>query len=624
MNRWAPRMILTLLVTGISTAALAAGDHQALNLGPFTLESGITLPNTKLSYVTHGRLNADKSNAILLGTYYGGDHHGYDFLIGPGKALDPTQHFIIVTDMFGNGLSSSPSNTAAPMDGPRFPGITIRDNVRAAHALTSGRFGIRRLRAVMGYSMGAQQALQWAVSYPDSVVDVVAWCGAAREYPQGLARLAAAKTALVSDPAFNGGNYRKPPLQGLKAFGRYWAPWSFSAEWFRLQLHQQLGQATLEEHLRGHWDAFYSQVDANNILAVTDAWMRHDIGDTPGFQGDHEKALAAIRARVLLMPCASDLYFPAEDAQRDAAFIPNATVRPIPSAWGHLAGLGINPADNLFIGQAISGFLEPVRKMFGRPQPVTLRGYDRHAMEPFMTRDGRYLLFNNSNDPSVNTNLHFAERIDDLTFQYRGELQGVNTKALEGVPAMDRDGTFYFVSTRDYGQTLSTIYRGRFAQGQVTAVELVPGVSRKVPGLVNFDVDVSPDGETLYFVDAMFARGAPQTADLVIARRKGGSFERTTDSAAILRQVNSDALEYAPSISADGLMLLFTRVPVGFTQPPAIYVSHRDNAASPFGKPEKVEGLGAFVEASTLSPDERAFYYHRKDGKRLSIYRATR
>ena len=163
---------------------------------------------------------------------------------------------------------------------------------------------------------------------------------------------------------------------------------------------------------------------------------------------------------------------------------------------------------------------------FGHPKRVTLAGYDGDAMEPFVTRDGRFLLFNNRNDPSVNTELHFAERIDDLTFRYRGELKGVNTPALEGVPTVDRHNTLYFVSTRSYDSTLSTVYRGAFNLGQVSAIELVPGISRKEPRLINFDVDVNLEGDTLYFVDAKFGRNGPETADTVIARRAGAGFQR--------------------------------------------------------------------------------------------------
>ena len=114
-------------------AAIAEGDHRIFDLGNFELESGAVLPNARLSYVTHGELNADRSNVILTPSAYGGDHHGYDFLIGPGKALDPEKYFIVATDMFSNGLSSSPSNTPPPFDGPRFPEIAIRDNINAGY-----------------------------------------------------------------------------------------------------------------------------------------------------------------------------------------------------------------------------------------------------------------------------------------------------------------------------------------------------------------------------------------------------------------------------------------------------------------------------------------------------------
>ena len=163
---------------------------------------------------------------------------------------------------------------------------------------------------------------------------------------------------------------------------------------------------------------------------------------------------------------------------------------------------------------------------------MTIVGYDDHAMEPFLTRDGRYLLFNNLNAAPANTDLHFAERVDALTFRYRGPLAGVNTPALEGVATVDRSSTIYFVSPRAYESTFSTLYRGKLSDGTVTGVELIPGVSRKEPGIVNFDVEVSPDGDTLYFVDARFGRSGPETADIVIAERRGTGFARRPDSAA--------------------------------------------------------------------------------------------
>ena len=202
----------------------------------------------------------------------------------------------------------------------------------------------------------------------------------------------------------------------------------------------------------------------------------------------------------------------------------------------------------------------PEYRAFQHPERVTIAGYSGDAMEPFVTHDGRYLLFNNRNDPSVNTNLHYAERVDDLHFTYRGEIQGVNTDALEGVPSLSCDGTLYFVSTRSYGSTFSTIYRARFAKGVAINVELVPGISRRTPGWVNFDAEISAGGETLYSVDSQFKNGMPATADIFIAKKHGDVFERVPDSDDVLKLVNTKALEYAPAISSDGLELFFTRV----------------------------------------------------------------
>jgi hypothetical protein len=259
---------------------------------------------------------------------------------------------------------------------------------------------------------------------------------------------------------------------------------------------------------------------------------------------------------------------------------------------------------------------------FGNPERITIRGYGDHAMEPFITRDGRYLFFNNSNDPSVNTNLHYGERIDDLTFKYKGEVAGANTQALEGVPTMDKKGAFYFVSTRSYKETLSTIYHGRFSGGAVTGVKIVEGISEKTPGRVNFDVEVSADGRTLYFVDGVFSgKPTPDKADIAIAVRGGAGFRRLVGSAEFLKNINTDALEYAACISPDELELFFTRVG---KNGPVIYRSTRKTVAQPFDPPERVAAIKSFVEAPSLSHDGRSLYYHLKEGDRFVIYRVTR
>ena len=261
---------------------------------------------------------------------------------------------------------------------------------------------------------------------------------------------------------------------------------------------------------------------------------------------------------------------------------------------------------------------------FVEPEPVAILGYSGHAMEPFATRDGLYLLFNNLNQPSENTNLHWATRIDARTFQYQGEIGGVNTSDLEGVPSLDDAGRLYFVSPRSYAQTLSTIYSGAFAAGQVTGVALVPGVSPEIPGMVNFDVEVSPDGETLYFVDSQFGPNGPQTADLVVARRSAPGFERLPNSAALLASVNTAALEYAAGISKDGLTLFFTRAGVGPNGELGIFLASRASTASSFGAPEPIAAIDGFAEGPSLSADERSLYYHRLVDGQFRIYRVHR
>ena len=147
--------------------------HQAYSEGDLKLESGEAIRDFSISYVTHGTLNAKKSNAILMVTAISGNHHRLDFLIGPGKALDPDKYFIICTDAIANGLTTSPSNSKAQ---PRmqFPKFTIRDMVKSQHRLMKEKLGIDHVVAVVGPSMGGMQVLQWGVSHPDYMDALVA------------------------------------------------------------------------------------------------------------------------------------------------------------------------------------------------------------------------------------------------------------------------------------------------------------------------------------------------------------------------------------------------------------------------------------------------------------------
>lgn len=247
---------------------------------------------------------------------------------------------------------------------------------------------------------------------------------------------------------------------------------------------------------------------------------------------------------------------------------------------------------------------------FGPPKDVTIVGYSDDAMEPFLTRDGRLLLFNNRNQAPVNTNLFWAERINNLTFKFRGEIAGVNTDALEAVASVDSSGMLYFVSTRSYARTYSTLYRAPFKNGSTSAPTLVPGVSRATPGWVNFDAEISADGATLYFVDSYFgSAGTPQSASIVLAQRTGETFVRA--SGASLAAVNMTGLNYAPCTTASELELFFTNVAeIGTGAVPAIYRSARANTSEAFSLPQRISSIQGFTEAPTVTPDDNGLYYH--------------
>jgi WD40-like Beta Propeller Repeat len=265
---------------------------------------------------------------------------------------------------------------------------------------------------------------------------------------------------------------------------------------------------------------------------------------------------------------------------------------------------------------------KPTFGVFTNPEPVTIEGYSEDAMEPFISPAGNYLFFNNSNAPNVDTNLYYATRIDDVTFQFQGEIGGVNSTALDAVASMDSNDNFYFISTRSYPETLSTIYSGIFSDGSVSNVAIVPGISKQKPGDVNFDAGISPDGGTLYFDDGVYSSsGDLLSAKIAFAKLKDGQFVRARNSAKIMRKINTHGLNYAPCISASGLEFFFTRFNGTL---PAIYTARRAKTSKPFNKPIKIQAITGFAEAPTLSPDEKSLYYHENVSGTFVIYRVTR
>ncbi len=336
--------------------------HEFL-LHNFKTESGTVVPELKVVYGTYGTLDAAKDNAVLLPSHYMAKYRGYEWLIGSPtdptpKSLDPTKLFLVTTELFGNGSSSSPSNTPEPFHGPRFPVMTVRDNVEAVHRLLTEELGVKHLRAVIGFSMGAEQAFQWAVSYPDYMDRIVATSGTARCWPHGIVRNEGEIAAITADSSFNNGDYTDEPKRGIAAFGVVWGGWLYSQQWWRDELWKK-GDAnmTLDKVLANLREDFIKGGDANDLILQLRTWEKHDVGTTPGFNGDTKKALASIKVPVLYMPSATDLYFPVGDARYESQFISHVTLKPIPSLWGHPAGAGAGPSDLQFLNDNIAAFM---------------------------------------------------------------------------------------------------------------------------------------------------------------------------------------------------------------------------------------------------------------------------
>lgn len=321
-------------------------DYKIFELGNFTTQNGITIPDAKLAYKVFGELNEKKDNLIVYPTWYSGQHYDNEWLIGEGMALDPAKYCIVIPNMFGNGLSSSPSNTPAPYNGPRFPLTTLWDNVAAQHRLVTELFGVEKIALVTGWSMGAQQTFQWGAQYPEMVERIAPFCGSAKTSVHNYVFLESVKAALTADAAWNNGWYTTPPNIGLRAVGRVYAGWGFSQAFYREKLYEQLGYASLEDFLVGFWEGFFVPRDANNLLAMLRTWQTGDISANAIYGGDFDKALGAITAKAIVLPGSTDLYFRAKDSAYEVSKMPNAVFRPIESIWGHFAGgPGLNPVD---------------------------------------------------------------------------------------------------------------------------------------------------------------------------------------------------------------------------------------------------------------------------------------
>lgn len=270
---------------------------------------------------------------------------------------------------------------------------------------------------------------------------------------------------------------------------------------------------------------------------------------------------------------------------------------------------------------------EKINEEFSDPEKVTIRGYSGHAMDPFITRDGNYLFFNTYKEGG-DTRLYYARKINDATFTFIGEIQGANGKAsnFDAVPSMDSEGRFYFLSTRNYYRDYNNVYSGNFLEGRVYDLDAQPGnFYRSTPGWIVTDAEVSSDGSLLYFANAKYTGGrVPDSADIGIARMNYGTFNIDRKLSGILNNVNTgDSLEYAPSVSSDGLELYFARLDscAGSSR---LFLARRNSIVEPFGEPERIAVLDGQAESPSISQDKKTLYYHTRDDDVYAIYKVSR
>jgi homoserine O-acetyltransferase len=333
--------------------------HQLYQEGDLKLESGEAIKDFSISYVTHGTLNAKKSNAILMVTAISGNHHRLDFMIGPGKALDPEKYFIICTDAISNGLTTSPSNSRAQ---PRmsFPKFTIRDMVESQYRLLKEKFGIDHVVTVIGPSMGGMQVLQWGVSHPDFMDSLVAMVPLAKTPAWNVAVLAASRNAIMNDPAWKDGNYDAPPEKGI----RLWRDivTLLAARTPDMYAAQFKNGIDVLPWMEAQETALIKAFDANDWIYQTLAYERHDLGTTPGFGGDTVKALASIKAKTLILTGTKDLLNPEFEPIEAGKSIVGARMMTISpgTVTGHASASGANPGDVEFLNREAGAFLDAV------------------------------------------------------------------------------------------------------------------------------------------------------------------------------------------------------------------------------------------------------------------------
>jgi len=342
------------------------GERQFVSIGAMTLERGGELPVVRIAYETHGTLNADGTNAVLVVHALTGDSHvlgdpgpghptggWWGDIVGPGKALDTNRWFVVTPNMLGGCQGTTGPASHAPDGrewGGRFPFITIRDQVAAQLALTDA-LGIDKWAAVIGGSMGGMQSLEWAVSYPDRLERVAILAAPALSNADQIALNSVQLEAIRMDPSYADGDYYdagegEGPHRGLALARRmallnYRSPTELNDRFARswqsgLSPMGGGGRYAVESYLDFHGNKFTRRFDANSYLRLVDAMSSHDVGRG---RGGVAQALARVTARALILAIDSDRLFPVPDQEQIAGLVASNIDGSVPhiisSPFGH-------------------------------------------------------------------------------------------------------------------------------------------------------------------------------------------------------------------------------------------------------------------------------------------------
>jgi homoserine O-acetyltransferase len=340
------------LLAGALTVCLAAGaraEPQIFNAYDFEFENGSIMPELRIAYETHGKLNPGRDNAILLVHGTSGGRHAFDPMIGPGKTFNTDKNFVITVDAIGGGNSASPKDGL----GQDFPRYTIRDMMAAQHALVTHGLELSTLRAVGGSSMGSFVSLEWGVHHPEMTRSLILLVPTPKAEPTFQTTVDLMTSVIALDPEWQGGRYTHNPVEGLRLAGMLYYPWVVTSSYLDRLPPKTLAKE-LEESARsfGNWDA-------NSLVLRYAASRAHDI--SAPFGGDMAVALAQITAPTLILPSATDRLLGLDGARRIRDGVKNATYAEIPSELGHRAARPVpGSPETDFIDRQIRAFLAKI------------------------------------------------------------------------------------------------------------------------------------------------------------------------------------------------------------------------------------------------------------------------